>query len=183
MAKDDGKDAAQAAPAGEEGSKKKKGGNLPLVIGIIAAIVVIQTAAVYLIVPKPVDEEAEAAKAAEDSLRRVAEAVTRMGAVTEDAPIEAIVNIAGTDGERFLKAIIILEYDESNSQLGNELRRRAPRFRDLMINHLSALTLMEVTEPGAKDKIRKDLLRLINATLPNRMGEVQDVLFTTFIIQ
>jgi len=182
MAKDEKKEAAPAAPAGEE-EVKKKGSNMPLVLGIIVAIVAIQAVLAYLIIPKPVDEEALAAKAAEDSLRQAAEAVTRMGAVTEDAPIEAIVNVAGTDGERFLKAVIILEYDESNAVLGAELRRRAPRFKDLMINHLSTLTLMEITEPGAKDKIRKDLLRLINGTLPNKMGEVHDVLFTTFIIQ
>jgi flagellar basal body-associated protein FliL len=106
-----------------------------------------------------------------------------MGLVTE--PIEAVVNIAGTDGERFLKAIITLEYeDNSKGAFGLELTNRAPRFKDIMINHLSTLTLMEITEPGAKDKIRKDLLRLIIATLPQKMGgELQDVLFTTFIIQ
>jgi len=175
------KEAAAPAPAeGEEGGKKKS--NMVLVIGIIAGIVAVQTALVYLIVPKPVDEAAVAAKAVEDSLRREAEAATRMGAVTE-TPIEVIVNIAGTEAERFLKASIILEYDGANVKFGEELGRRAPRFRDLMMNHLSRLTLMEVTEPGAKDKIRKDLLRMINETLPAKMGEVDDVLFTSYIIQ
>ena len=51
------------------------------------------------------------------------------------------------------------------------------------VDHLSKLTLMDVTEPDAKEKIRKDLLRVINATLPPKLGEVREVLFTTYIIQ
>jgi flagellar basal body-associated protein FliL len=180
---DDKKAKKGAAPdaAGEEG--EKKGSNLILVIGIIVGIVAIQAAIAYLLIPKPVDEAAIAAKREEDSLRVIAEAGTRMGAVTGDAPIEALVNIAGTDGERFLKATIILEYDEKNVQLGNELRRRVPRYKDLMMSHLSTLSLVEVTEPGAQEKIRGDLLRMINATLPPQVGEVQNVLFTGFIVQ
>ncbi|MDR2577432.1 MAG: flagellar basal body-associated FliL family protein [Chitinispirillales bacterium] len=180
---DDKKAKKDAAPDTAEGEGEKKGSNLGLVIGIIAGIVVLQTALAYLLIPKPVDEAAIAARREEDSLRVIAEAATRMGAVTSDAPIEALVNIAGTDGERLLKATIILEYEEKNAQLGNELRRRVPRYRDLMMSHLSNLTLMEVTEPGAQDKIRGDLLRMINATLPPQMGEVQDVLFREFIVQ
>jgi flagellar basal body-associated protein FliL len=184
MADDKKKDAAPAAaPAGEEGEEKKKGGNLILVIGIIAGIVAIQTALAYLIVPKPVDEKAIAAKREADSLKQLEEAANRMGAVTSDAPIEATVNIAGTDGERFLKASIILEYDEKNAELGKELRNRSPRYKDLFIDHLSTLSLMEVTEPMARDKIRRDLLRMINTSLPPNIGEVQNVLFTSFIIQ
>ncbi|MCL2219368.1 MAG: flagellar basal body-associated FliL family protein [Chitinispirillia bacterium] len=183
----DKKEAApeQAAAEGEEGGEKK-GSNLPLVLGIIAGVLVLQTVIVILVVSSlfkpPVDPEEAAKKAAQDSLDAIIAKATGMGTVTE--PIEAIVNIAGTDGERFLKAIIILEYqDDKKGTFGLELMSRAPRFKDLMINHLSALTLTEITEPGAKDKIRKDLLRQINSTLPNNLGEVQDVLFTTFIIQ
>jgi len=179
MADDKAKKEDGAAPA--DGDGEKKGGNMILVLGIIVGIVVFQTALVYLIVPKPGGDKA--ADAAADSLRIAAEAATKMGAVTSDAPIEAIVNLAGTDGERFLKATIILEYDEKNTALGLELRNRAPKFKNMFIDYLASLTLKEVDEPGARDKIRKDMLRLINATIPTKTGEVENVLFTTFIIQ
>jgi flagellar basal body-associated protein FliL len=182
MAKPD--KAPDSAPAtgaaGEEGEKKS---NILLVLIIIVVILAIQVALVYLIVPKPVDEDARAAKAAEDSLRLQSEAATRMGAVTSDAPIKATVNIAGTEGERYLKAEIILEYDEKNVKLGNELRQRTPRYRDMFIKHLSTLTLTEVTDPDAKDKIQANLLRMINADLPVGTGEVQKVLIGEYIIQ
>jgi len=173
--KDDG-----AAPA-EGGEDKKKGGNLILVLGIIVGIVVLQTALVYFIVPKPGGDKA--ADAVADSLKLAAEAATRMGAVTSDAPIEAIVNIAGTDGERFLKAAILLEYNEKNTVLGTELRTRVPKFTDLFMDYLANLTMKELEEPGARDKIRKDMLRLINNTIPAKLGEVDGVVLKTFIIQ
>ncbi len=174
---------AETAPAAG-GQTKEKGGNKLVLLGIILVIIAIQTVIVILLMPKPENPEATAAKARSDSLKVVAEQATSMGATTIDAPIEAIVNIAGTEGERFLKAAIILEYDEKNEVLGAELRRRAPRYKDLLLDHLSKLTLIEVTEPDARDKIRKDLLRLINKTLPPKMGgEVRDVLFTQYIIQ
>lgn len=177
----DKKEEAAPAAEGEEG-EEKKGSNLGLVIGIIAGIIVLQVGIVYLIVPKPVDEEAVAAKRAADSLAALAVKATAVGVFTE--PIEAIVNIAGTEGERFLKTVVVLEFEENKKgTFGPELLSRAPKFKDLMINHLSALTLTEITEPGAQDKIRKDLLRQINSTLPNALGEVNEVRFNTFIIQ
>jgi flagellar basal body-associated protein FliL len=63
------------------------------------------------------------------------------------------------------------------------MRSRAPRFKNLFIDHLSRLTLADLTEPDAKDKIRKDLVRLVNATMPPKEGEVRDVFFTEYIIQ
>ncbi|MFP4163354.1 MAG: flagellar basal body-associated protein FliL [Chitinispirillaceae bacterium] len=163
--------------------KKQKSGNKLLLFGILAVILVIQATVVYFLVPKPENPEEHAAKAKSDSLKIAAEQMTQMGATTIDAPIEAVVNIAGTDGERFLKVALILEYDQKNEKLGAELRRRAPRHKDLLLDHLSKLSLLEVTEPDARRKIRKDLLRLINKTLPAEMGEVNDVLFTQYIIQ
>jgi flagellar basal body-associated protein FliL len=175
----------EAAPAGEEGEEKKKGGNLILVIAIIAGILIIQTGIAFVLALslKPEDPEKVAARAAEQAYRDSVTAATRVGAFTADEPIEVVVNIAGTDAERLLKAGIVLEYDAKNVALGDELRRRVPRYRDMLISYLSAQTLMELTGPGAQDRIRTDLLRQINASLPPALGEVQNVAIHNFIIQ
>lgn len=173
-------EAAQSPPA------KKQASNKFLIIGIIAVVVILNSViALFLIKStKPESEEEKTAKMQADSVRNAAEAATSMGATTAEEPIEAIVNIAGTNGERFLKVEIIFEYDDqSYPDLGAELTRRIPKFRDLLINHLSRQTLEDLTAIDAKDKIRKDLLRLINATIPIKLGEVREVLFTTYIIQ
>jgi flagellar basal body-associated protein FliL len=171
-----------AAPA----AAKATGGNRFFMIGILAGVVLLNTVIAFILitVTRPKSEEQLAAKTQADSVRQATERVTAMGATTAEAPIEAIVNIAGTDGDRFLKAAIIFEYDDkAYPELGPELLRRAPRFKDLLIDQLSRLTLADVTESDAKDKIRKDLARLVNGTLPPKMGEVREVLFTTYIIQ
>jgi flagellar basal body-associated protein FliL len=118
---------------------------------------------------------------AEQAHRDSVAAATRVGAFTE--PIEVVVNIAGTDAERFLKAAIVLEYDARNTALGEELQRRIQRHRDILIGHLSALTLSEVSGADAQDRVRADLLRMINAALPETMGTVQNVAIHNFIIQ
>jgi flagellar basal body-associated protein FliL len=180
---DDKKQAAAPAAPGAEGEAKKKGGNMILVIGIIVGIVVIQTALAYLIIPKPVDEEALAEKRVQDSLRIVSENATKVGATTEDTPIEITVNIAGTE-DHFLKASIIFEYDEKNQKLGDELRKRAPtKYKDMLIKHMSSLSFTEITDPSERDKICTDLQRMVNGSLPKGMGEIRSVMFTNYITQ
>jgi flagellar basal body-associated protein FliL len=181
MADDKKKDAAPAAPGGEGGGGKKS--NLILVIGIVLGIVAVEAAVTFLIAPKPPKNEEEIAqKAKEDSLKKAADEVTKVGATTDDAPIEITVNIAGTD-DHFLKTAIIFEYGEKNDKLGEELRRRMPKYRDVMISHMSSLSYKEISDPAERDKIRKDLQRIINASLPTKMGEIKDVLFKTYLIQ
>ncbi len=173
-----------AAP--QSAAAKTEAGNRILLIIILAGVIILNSIVAFLLitVTKPKSPDQIAAKAQADSLRQATERLTTMGATTADAPIEAIVNIAGTDGDRFLKAAIIFEYDDKRyPDLGAELLRRAPRFKNLMIDHLSRLTLADVTAPDAKDRIRKELCKLINATLPPKLGEVREVLFTTYIIQ
>jgi len=180
MADDKKKDAAPA-PGGDGGGGKKS--NLILVIGIVVGIVALEAAVTFLIAPKPpANAEEIAQKAKEDSLKKAADEVTKVGATTDDAPIEITVNISGTD-DHFLKTAIIFEYDEKNDKLGEELRRRAPKYRDVLISQMSSLSYKELTDPAERDKIRKDLLRMINASLPTKMGEVKDVLFKTYLIQ
>lgn len=180
---DEKRDDGETAP--QKGEQAKGGGKL-LFIGILAGIIIANTIIAFVLVraTKPKDPNQKSEQLAADSLTNAREQMTTMGATTADNPIEAIVNIAGTDGERLLKAAIIFEFDDKAfPELGAELARRAPKFKDLLIDHLSKLLLLDVTEPNSKDRIRKDLLRLVNHTLPPKIGEVREVLFTTYIIQ
>jgi flagellar basal body-associated protein FliL len=171
---------AKVAPPVKGGS-----GNKFILIGILVGVILLNSVIAFLLIKatKPENEEQKNEKMHSDSLKHAQELATAMGATTEE-PIEAVVNIAGTDGKRFLKAAIIFEYDNvAFPILGEELARRAPKFKNLLINHLSRQTLTDLTDLDAKEKLRKDLLRLINATIPPEDGEVREVLFTTYIIQ
>lgn len=161
-------------------------GNRLAFIGILAAMILLNALIAFVLVKvtSPESQEKKIARMQADSLKKSIEVATAMGATTVDNPIEAVVNIAGTDGERFLKAAIIFEYDDvTYPGLGAELEKRAPKFKNLLIEHLSKLTLIEVTEPDAKNRIRKNLLKLINNSIPAKTGEIRDVLFTTYLIQ
>jgi flagellar basal body-associated protein FliL len=137
----------------------------------------------YLIIPKPIDEETLAEKRILDSLRIVSENAMKMGATTEDTPIEITVHIAGME-DHFLKASVIFEYDEKNEKLGTELRKRAStKYKDMLKKHMSNLSFTEITDPSERDKICNDLQHIINASLPKNMGEIRSVMFTNYITQ
>jgi uncharacterized protein (TIGR02145 family) len=133
--------------------------------------------------------------ATEDSLQLLSEVATKMSApikntpmakiwaTTKDTPIEFVVNIAGMS-DRFLKATVIFEYDEKNTILGEELRKRAPtKYKDMLIKHMSSLSFTEITDPSERNKICNDLQRMVNASLPKGMGEIHNVMFTNYITQ
>jgi flagellar basal body-associated protein FliL len=177
--------------------------NKMLFMGIIAGVIVLELAAGFIIIklvmPKP-SVEMEAG-AHEDSTARQEEQMTAMGSTTAETPVEVVVNIAGTDGERFLKAAVVLEYEERGgeakkkeggghgegkaalSPMASAIQQRLPKYKSYMIEYLSKMTITEVTAPDAKEKIRKDFIRLVNNTLPADLGEVKDIYFTQFIIQ
>jgi flagellar basal body-associated protein FliL len=110
-----------------------------------------------------------------------------------------LVNIAGTNGERFVKAAVVLEYVDREvtkksgkekkegagkaSPLGEAIMLRMPKYKSQLIEIISKMTLAEITTPQAKTKIRQELLGLINSSIPRKLGEVKDVYFTQFIIQ
>jgi flagellar basal body-associated protein FliL len=177
----------EAAPAQPEAAPAAKGGKKSnmLVWLIIAAIVVLEFPVMFFLIKatRPKSPEEIAAAAQTDSLKIVATQKTTMGATTED-PIEAVVNIAGTDGERFLKISVVFEYDNVKYPLlAEELTRRAPRLKSMLIEHLSKIPLMQLNEPSAQDDIRGQLLRTINASMPVESGQILSVLFDSFLIQ
>jgi len=42
---------------------------------------------------------------------------------------------------------------------------------------------VELSEPNAKEMIRKEYMRIVNSTLPPEVGQITNVLFDQFIIQ
>jgi flagellar basal body-associated protein FliL len=202
---------AKAAPPNKEREKEKEEGkknadarpknNKMLFVGIIAGVIAIELVAgfvlVKMVIPKP-ELDAETGMH-EDSTARHDEQLTVMGSTTAETPVEVVVNIAGTDGERFLKAAVVLEYEERGggavkkkeggegggalSPMAEAILQRLPKYKSYLIEYLSKMTITEVTAPDAKEKIRKDLMRVVNSTLPSDLGEVRDIYFTQFIIQ
>ena len=63
----------------------------------------------------------------------------------------------------------------------DELLESAARFKNMLIENLSSMTLDELMEQGAKKKIRSRLMRNVNNALKN--GKISNVYLDEFIIQ
>ncbi len=181
--------ATEEAPAQETKPEKPKNqnGNKILFMALLAGVLVVNTAIAFVLfkVTSPKKEVVQLdSKHGVDSTKNEEEVSAHVGATTGEKPIEALVNIAGTDGERFLKVAVAFEYDDIKyPALAEAIEVRSPKIKDILINYLSKLTLIEVTDPDAKDKIRKELLRMVNNSLPVEEGKIRDVYIVNYIIQ
>ncbi len=169
----------------EKGGEKKSGSNMPLIAGIIAGVLILEALMLFffLQMTKPPSSDEVDAKMKADSLKETISEQTTAGAVTEE-PIEAVVNIAGTDGMRFLKVVLVLEFDDKEyKKLGEELIRRHAKMKNLLIEQLSAMTLEEANDPEAQIQIRKEFMRKVNNTLPEKTGQISNVYLNEYIVQ
>ena len=116
-----------AAPSGAPAPAKN---SRMFFIGILAVVLGFQAVLGIVIVRMATARPVESAPAVSppprvqlDSLGRVDSEATSMGETTIQSPIEAVVNIAGTDGERFLKTEVVLEYVEREVKKGGGDKR------------------------------------------------------------
>jgi len=95
-------------------------------------------------------------------------------------PMEAfIVNIADTNGERYLKLVIQLEV--SDRSIIPELEQLKPKLRDSILDLLTPKTYKDLMDLSGKQRLREDIAGRINNTLSK--GKVTKVYFTDFVIQ
>ncbi len=88
---------------------------------------------------------------------------------------------------RFLKATLVLEMDnegKSEKQMAalmEEVKKRDPQLRDIVIRTINGRTFGEVNSPQGKTALKDELVKRINTVLAS--GELKHVLFTTFAMQ
>jgi flagellar basal body-associated protein FliL len=171
------------APQAPKPAKKLDTGKIIFYAVIAGAVVFnIVVATVLINVTRPKDVAEKEAEVKNDSLRATQERSTEIGGVSD--PVEAVVNIAGTNGERFLKVVIRFEYDDKKfPKMVEELKKRGPKLKDLLIERISPMTLTELNEPETRSKLRQDILRVSNNSMRPEEGEFRDVFIDQFIIQ
>jgi flagellar FliL protein len=90
-----------------------------------------------------------------------------------------VINIAETNGERYLKIVIQLEV--SDPGVGPELEQLKPRIRDSILDLLTPKTYKDLMDLAGKQRLREDIAGRINNVL--QRGKVTKVYFTDFVIQ
>jgi flagellar FliL protein len=88
------------------------------------------------------------------------------------------VNLSDPKTARYVKTTIKLEL--SNMEVEDELERRTPQVRDLIIILLSSKTYDEMQTTEGKNKLRDEIIKSVNSYLVK--GEVKNLFFTNFVI-
>jgi flagellar protein FliL len=95
-------------------------------------------------------------------------------------PMEAfIINIAETNGERYLK--IVMQLEVSDPDVVKELDQLKPRLRDSILDLLTPKTYKELMDLSGKQRLREEIAGRINNIL--QRGKVTKVYFTDFVVQ
>lgn len=140
-------------------------------LGIFAAVAAAAFALVLFVVRPllpPVGEASGNAKSASPKFGRI---------VGLDA---VVVNVAQTEGRRYLKATIQLEVPE-DEKIVKEVEARKPLLLDLLIATLSKKSLTDLTTPDALDRLRSELQERMGQELGKE--RVRRVFITEFVVQ
>lgn len=89
------------------------------------------------------------------------------------------INLNSMGDPRYLKAV--LKAEVSSEEVGEEIKKREPQLRDMIISYLSSLTIKDTYGAKAKARIRDNIERRVNQVLVS--GEVRRVFLTDFMTQ
>ncbi len=90
-----------------------------------------------------------------------------------------LVNLADRGGKRYLKITIDLEL--SDDKMKQEIVKRLPQVRNLLLMILPSKTFTDVSTVDGKTSLRDEILTELNGILTT--GEVSNLYFTEFVIQ
>ncbi|HSQ41137.1 MAG TPA: flagellar basal body-associated FliL family protein [Fibrobacteraceae bacterium] len=183
----------------EEGAVKPTASKGPMVKWILMGVILLAFVGIeagmaifFVNKLKPHDNTLEAVEKAQEEQKEAQAKQTEMG-LTLEKPIDVTVNIAETNGERFLKAAVQLEWSSSDAMLGEELQARLPKIKNIIIDILSSKPLADLMTVEGKKAIRESIVADINAVLPTEvaeksgdakpLGRVERAFFVEFIVQ
>jgi flagellar protein FliL len=171
MAEDD--DILEDLEAGEGGGKKG------LIIGIIVGLLVLGGGGYFAYInffqEKPVEEKPEEGEKAEGE--ELLEESLELGLMFPMDPF--VVNLAGSEGKRFLKVTISFELSAPEVHL--ELKENIQKITDSILVLLSSKSFEDVYSVQGKFKLKDEITTRVNRFLV--VGHVKDAYFTEFIIQ
>ncbi len=183
-------DKTAKAPA-EEKAAAPQGLKPMLISSFVMAVTLgaIGFALAYLVLPSRLAAQMQlpvapagdpAAPVVKEHTERTAADVASVGGkvVTKFTIEEVTVNIADTQGNRFVRAGV---YFEAPPEVLEELEGNRARIIDTVEQVLSAKTMGELTSPSIRGTLRQELLGIINPTL--KQGRIDNVYFTDLLVQ
>ena len=165
----------------EEGAGGKK--PIGMIIGIIVGLLVLGGGGYYAYInffqEKPAEEKpAEGEEGKEEGKEEApAEEDLDLGVMFSMDPF--IVNLAGSEGKRFLKVTIFLEL--STPEVREEIKGKIQKVTDSILVLLSSKAFEDVYSVQGKFKLKDEITTRVNRFLV--VGHIKDAYFTEFIIQ
>jgi len=167
---------------GAEGGKKPIG----MIIGIIVGLLVLGGGGYYAYTnffqekpaeEKPAEGEEKPAEGEEGKEEAPPEEDLNLGVMFPMDPF--VVNLAGSEGKRFLKVTIFLEL--STSEVHLEIKENIQKVTDSILILLSSKAFEDVYSVQGKFKLKDEITTRVNRFLV--VGHIKDAYFTEFIIQ
>ncbi|MGM0445256.1 MAG: flagellar basal body-associated FliL family protein [Bacillota bacterium] len=151
-------------------NEEKNGGLMKLII--IAVSIVVVLSIIGFVMVRFINPASENSEVANDQVEQSRELgpTYQMGEFT--------VNFAEANNFQFLKASIVFEV--SHDKLTEELNKRKPQLRDLIISVLRSQSPEDIKSPSTQG-IKDEIKNVINNNL--NTGEVKNVWFTQLVIQ
>ena len=88
-----------------------------------------------------------------------------------------LVNLSGDQGHKLFK--VKMEFDVDSSEVQDEINKRMPQVRDIIIILLSSKNYNQISTPKGKEVLKEEIRNTVNSFLTK--GKVNKVLFTEFI--
>lgn len=164
-----------------EGAEAKK--PIGMIIGIIVGLLVLGGGGYYAYInffqEKPVEEKpAEGEEGKEEAPAEApAEEDLLLGVMFPMDPF--VVNLAGSEGKRFLKVTIFLEL--STPEVHLEIKENIQKVTDSILILLSSKAFEDVYSVQGKFKLKDEITTRVNRFLV--VGHIKEAYFTEFIIQ
>ncbi len=162
-------------------TEPKKKSPLKLIIILLLILVVLGGGGFFaylkFLAPKPKATKAQVINQDEEDTESESENVPKVGQVFDLEPF--IVNLADKKETRYLKVKISLEL--KGKKITEEMNKRLPQVRDIIIEILSNKTYEELATLHGKEHLKNELMIRLNSIL--KTGSVKHVFFTEFVMQ
>ena len=150
-----------------------------MIIGIIVGLLVLGGGGYYAYITffqeKPVEKEVPAE--GDGATKEEAKEEANLGVMFPLDPL--IVNLAGSQGKRFLK--VTVSFELSTPEVHAELNENIQKVTDSILVLLSSKTFEDVYSVQGKFKLKDEVTTRVNRFLV--VGHVKEAYFTEFIIQ
>ena len=172
-------DKATAAPADKAAGGEKKSKPPLLLLGVVVVNTLALIGMGYMIYSS---KKAELTRPSMEPLVEGGLADRADGTTVEKSgfsvPLDYfLVNLAEDQGQKLFK--VEMEFDVDSVEVQEEITKRMPQVRDIIIILLSSKEYSQISTPRGKENLKEEIRDTVNSFLTK--GKINKVLFTQFI--